>query len=48
MKHINICDPLDHSNNLGRSVSRANSYRIARAFQRGWRDVTPLPTLPSL
>ena len=44
VKHLNICDPLDHSNNLGRSVSRANSYRISRAFKRGWRDVTKPPT----
>ena len=42
LKHINIVDPLCSKNNLGRSVSRSSSYRIPRAFRRGWLQVLDL------
>ena len=35
LKYLNICDPLDESNNLGRSVNYSNYLRIRHAFQRG-------------
>ena len=50
LKSVNISDPLSNKNNLGRSVSRSSSYRIARAFRKGWeqfqemlvsRDINP-------
>ncbi|XP_023728880.1 uncharacterized protein LOC111876551 [Lactuca sativa] len=34
-KHLNIIDPLKETNNLGRSVQQANSYRILSAFRYG-------------
>ncbi|KAL7081912.1 hypothetical protein ACP275_14G068300 [Erythranthe tilingii] len=34
-KHLNIIDPLKENNNLGRSVSRANYFRIRSAFKYG-------------
>nr|GMC81837.1 uncharacterized protein LOC109159045 [Ipomoea batatas] len=34
-KHLNIVDPLKENNNLGRSVSKGNFYRIRSAFTYG-------------
>ncbi|XP_075502388.1 uncharacterized protein LOC142540263 [Primulina tabacum] len=34
-KHLNIIDPLKETNNLGRSVNKANYYRIRSAFSFG-------------
>ncbi|KZV41098.1 hypothetical protein F511_14074 [Dorcoceras hygrometricum] len=34
-KHLNIIDPLKETNNLGRSVNKANFYRIRSAFNYG-------------
>ncbi|XP_042403330.1 uncharacterized protein LOC121992812 isoform X2 [Zingiber officinale] len=34
-KHLNIVDPLKQNNNLGRSVSKGNFYRIQSAFAYG-------------
>lgn len=38
-KHLNIIDPLKESNNLGRSVSKGNFYRIRSAFTYGARKL---------
>ncbi|XP_022721907.1 uncharacterized protein LOC111279218 isoform X2 [Durio zibethinus] len=38
-KHLNIVDPLRESNNLGRSVSKGNFYRIRSAFTYGARKL---------
>lgn len=38
-KHLNIVDPLNESNNLGRSVSKGNFYRIRSAFSYGARKL---------
>ncbi|ONM42261.1 PAP/OAS1 substrate-binding domain superfamily [Zea mays] len=38
-KFLNIVDPLKQSNNLGRSVSRGNFYRIRSAFDFGARKL---------
>lgn len=38
-KYINIMDPLLHSNNLGRSVSKTSSIRIKNAFGYGARQL---------
>ncbi|KAH6558281.1 hypothetical protein KP509_1Z071100 [Ceratopteris richardii] len=38
-KFLNIIDPLRNNNNLGRSVSQANFYRIKSAFQLGARQL---------
>ncbi|XP_078159988.1 nucleotidyltransferase family protein isoform X3 [Carex rostrata] len=38
-KHFNIIDPLKENNNLGRSVSRSNYYRIKSAFSYGARQL---------
>lgn len=38
-KHLNIIDPLKENNNLGRSVNRANFYRIRGAFKYGARKL---------
>nr|GMC93993.1 uncharacterized protein LOC109179216 isoform X1 [Ipomoea batatas] len=38
-KHLNIVDPLKENNNLGRSVSRGNFYRIRSAFAFGARKL---------
>ena len=35
VRNMNIVDPLLATNNLGRSVSRANKARIRKALQRG-------------
>ncbi|KAL2479333.1 PAP/OAS1 substrate-binding domain superfamily [Abeliophyllum distichum] len=34
-KHLNIVDPLKDNNNLGRSISKGNFYRIRSAFSYG-------------
>ncbi|XP_055830174.1 uncharacterized protein LOC129899290 [Solanum dulcamara] len=38
-KYLNIIDPLKENNNLGRSVSKGNLYRIQRAFKYGTRKL---------
>ncbi|CAN1303324.1 hypothetical protein LINPERPRIM_LOCUS25802 [Linum perenne] len=38
-KHLNIIDPLKENNNLGRSVSKGNFYRIKSAFSYGARKL---------
>ncbi|KAJ8898858.1 hypothetical protein K2173_008167 [Erythroxylum novogranatense] len=38
-KHLNIIDPLREYNNLGRSVSKGNFYRIRSAFTYGARKL---------
>ncbi|XP_057513302.1 uncharacterized protein LOC130795287 [Actinidia eriantha] len=38
-KHLNIIDPLKENNNLGRSVSQGNFYRIRSAFTYGARKL---------
>ncbi|KAI4307551.1 hypothetical protein L6164_030725 [Bauhinia variegata] len=45
-KHLNIIDPLKDNNNLGRSVNRANFYRIRSAFKYGARKLGWILTLP--
>ncbi|KAL4021490.1 hypothetical protein IC575_020291 [Cucumis melo] len=39
IKHLNIVDPLKENNNLGRSVSKGNFYRIRSAFSYGARKL---------
>lgn len=39
LKHLNIVDPLKENNNLGRSVSTGNFYRIRSAFTYGARKL---------
>ncbi|KAG2328821.1 hypothetical protein Bca4012_021549 [Brassica carinata] len=46
IRHLNIVDPLKHSNNLGKSVTKGNFKRIMHAFTLGakkLRDVLSLP-----
>ncbi|CAM8963865.1 unnamed protein product [Rhodiola kirilowii] len=38
-KHLNIVDPLKNNNNLGRSVSKGNFFRIRSAFSYGARKL---------
>lgn len=38
-KHLNVVDPLKETNNLGRSVSKGNFYRIRSAFSYGARKL---------
>ncbi|KAA8517527.1 hypothetical protein F0562_017843 [Nyssa sinensis] len=38
-KHFNIVDPLKENNNLGRSISKGNFYRIRSAFTYGARKL---------
>ncbi|XP_020688609.1 uncharacterized protein LOC110104016 [Dendrobium catenatum] len=45
-KHLNIVDPLRESNNLGRSVSKGNFYRIRSAFSYGAWKLGRLLLLP--
>ncbi|KAH0459218.1 hypothetical protein IEQ34_012032 [Dendrobium chrysotoxum] len=45
-KHLNIVDPLRESNNLGRSVSKGNFYRIRSAFTYGAWKLGRLLLLP--
>ncbi|XP_020252785.1 uncharacterized protein LOC109830042 isoform X2 [Asparagus officinalis] len=47
LKHLNIVDPLKENNNLGRSVSRGNFYRIRSAFSYGARKLGHILLLPS-
>ncbi|XP_068338582.1 uncharacterized protein [Pyrus communis] len=46
LKHLNIIDPLKQNNNLGRSVSRSNFYRICSAFKYGARKLGWILSLP--
>ncbi|CAK9326891.1 unnamed protein product [Citrullus colocynthis] len=46
LKHLNIIDPLKENNNLGRSVSRGNFYRIHGAFEYGARKLGWILLLP--
>ncbi|KAM1167099.1 hypothetical protein EV2_029921 [Malus domestica] len=46
LKHLNIIDPLKQDNNLGRSVSRSNFYRICSAFKYGSRKLGWILSLP--
>ncbi|CAH9089029.1 unnamed protein product [Cuscuta epithymum] len=39
LKHLNIVDPLKENNNLGRSVSKGNFFRIRSAFAYGARKL---------
>ncbi|KAI8523462.1 hypothetical protein RHMOL_Rhmol13G0075700 [Rhododendron molle] len=45
-KFLNIIDPLKENNNLGRSVSRGNFYRIRGAFKYGARKLGQILLLP--
>ncbi|KAG5552833.1 hypothetical protein RHGRI_010814 [Rhododendron griersonianum] len=45
-KHLNIVDPLKQNNNLGRSVSKGNFYRIKSAFTYGARKLGLILLLP--
>uniref|UniRef100_A0A804QHB9 PAP/OAS1 substrate-binding-related domain-containing protein n=3 Tax=Zea mays TaxID=4577 RepID=A0A804QHB9_MAIZE len=46
-KFLNIIDPLKANNNLGRSVSKANFYRIRSAFSFGAQKLGQILLLPS-
>ncbi|KAL0924856.1 hypothetical protein M5K25_005714 [Dendrobium thyrsiflorum] len=46
-KHFNIIDPLRTSNNLGRSVSKGNFYRIRNAFAFGAKKLANLLDCPN-
>ncbi|KAF3327374.1 Poly(A) RNA polymerase cid14 [Carex littledalei] len=46
-KNLNIVDPLKPANNLGRSVSRGNFYRIRSAFVFGARKLGQIMSLPA-
>uniref|UniRef100_A0A804MU33 PAP/OAS1 substrate-binding-related domain-containing protein n=2 Tax=Zea mays TaxID=4577 RepID=A0A804MU33_MAIZE len=46
-KFLNIVDPLKANNNLGRSVSKANFYRIRSAFSFGAQKLGQILLLPS-
>ncbi|KAH6786979.1 hypothetical protein C2S52_006531 [Perilla frutescens var. hirtella] len=45
-KHLNIVDPLKEINNLGRSVSKGNFYRIRSAFSYGARKLARILLQP--
>uniref|UniRef100_A0ACD5Y4J1 Uncharacterized protein n=1 Tax=Avena sativa TaxID=4498 RepID=A0ACD5Y4J1_AVESA len=45
-KFLNIVDPLKQSNNLGRSVSKGNFYRICSAFDLGARKLGRILQVP--
>ncbi|GMH26381.1 hypothetical protein Nepgr_028224 [Nepenthes gracilis] len=45
-KHLNIVDPLKEHNNLGRSVSKGNFFRIRSAFSLGARKLGQILTKP--
>ncbi|KAJ7961102.1 PAP/OAS1 substrate-binding domain superfamily [Quillaja saponaria] len=45
-KHLNIVDPLKENNNLGRSVSKGNFYRIRSAFTYGARKLGNILSQP--
>ncbi|KAL8494938.1 hypothetical protein ACS0TY_019201 [Phlomoides rotata] len=46
-KHFNVIDPLRVSNNLGRSVSKGNFYRIRSAFAFGAKKLARLLDCPN-
>ncbi|XP_062182543.1 uncharacterized protein LOC133886747 isoform X2 [Phragmites australis] len=46
-KFLNIVDPLNQSNNLGRSVSKGNFYRIRSAFDFGARKLGRILQVPA-
>ncbi|XP_037440498.1 uncharacterized protein LOC119308472 isoform X1 [Triticum dicoccoides] len=46
-KFLNIVDPLKQSNNLGRSVSKGNFYRIRSAFDLGARKLGKILQVPA-
>ncbi|KAL3615767.1 hypothetical protein CASFOL_040061 [Castilleja foliolosa] len=46
-KHLNIFDPLKEINNLGRSVSKGNFYRIRSAFAYGASKLAHILSQPS-
>ncbi|KAJ7541692.1 hypothetical protein O6H91_10G071000 [Diphasiastrum complanatum] len=46
LKHLNVIDPLRTSNNLGRSVSKGNFYRIRSAFGYGARKLARILEYP--
>ncbi|GFP83238.1 hypothetical protein PHJA_000467200 [Phtheirospermum japonicum] len=46
-KYLNIFDPLKEINNLGRSVSKGNFYRIRSAFAYGARKLSLILSQPS-
>ncbi|XP_068635536.1 uncharacterized protein [Aristolochia californica] len=45
-KHLNIIDPMKENNNLGRSVSKGNFYRIRSAFAYGARKLGRILLMP--
>ncbi|KAF7844114.1 poly(A) RNA poly(A)merase cid14-like protein [Senna tora] len=45
-KHFNVIDPLRVNNNLGRSVSKGNSFRIRSAFAFGAKELARLLDCP--
>ncbi|ONI24797.1 hypothetical protein PRUPE_2G262700 [Prunus persica] len=45
-KHLNIVDPLKDNNNLGRSVSKGNFYRIKSALSLGAQNLREILKLP--
>ncbi|XP_023745471.1 uncharacterized protein LOC111893647 isoform X1 [Lactuca sativa] len=45
-KHLNIVDPLNDHNNLGRSVSQGNFFRIRSAFSYGARKLEQILMAP--
>ncbi|MCL7037044.1 hypothetical protein MKW94_007424 [Papaver nudicaule] len=45
-KYLNIVDPLKENNNLGRSVSKGNFFRIRSAFSYGARKLGRILLLP--
>ncbi|KAF5737282.1 hypothetical protein HS088_TW13G00161 [Tripterygium wilfordii] len=45
-KHLNIVDPLKEYNNLGRSISKGNSYRIRSAFTYGAKKLGQILSQP--
>ncbi|KAK8933440.1 hypothetical protein KSP39_PZI015257 [Platanthera zijinensis] len=45
-KHFNVVDPLRTNNNLGRSVSKGNFYRIRSAFAFGEKSLAKLLDCP--
>ncbi|KAF5747671.1 hypothetical protein HS088_TW05G00398 [Tripterygium wilfordii] len=47
-KHLNIVDPLKEYNNLGRSISKGNSYRIRSAFTYGAKKLGQILSQPEV
>ncbi|KAE9615366.1 hypothetical protein Lal_00048335 [Lupinus albus] len=45
-KHFNVIDPLRENNNLGRSISKGNFYRIRSAFALGTKRLARLLNCP--